>query len=229
MKFIYYCHRLEKGIPCTLKPNIFKATETEVGKRFYIHIAYDEPNFVNLTLEEVYRYCTEVVQINELYPYETQAQQDYYNAVIPNKIISGGTHNEDELERFHCVIKELLNFTGSIDTRTFYYMSEFISYELMFTYCDYNDRVLLQTIGVIPPPLTEVPEPRSRRFDLVILMTKMLFDKFGCNPTVEYKILNSRYYSQFDYIPFPLLINTTYLITNINYIIDNADPPIVEP
>lgn len=226
---LYYCKELQKDIPAKLKTNFFEIHETHIGKRFYVKCEYDFDEFLNynVTKEEVYRYCNEVVQINEVYPATTQAEIDYFDLVKPNLITNVTDHEHDELDRFEKLVSMICDFTGDLDIDVFFNLAQFIGYELLFTYCNYTERVFFQTLTL--SVLTEQPDPVE--IPQMVRMTRTIFNnidithhmfnllKNGASSNKLYKLFNIRRYSEFDYIPFPMLIDVDNLRLNCDFII----------
>ena len=226
---LFYCKILEKTIPAKLKTNFFEPHETHLGTRYFVKCEYDFDEFSNYTVtkEEVYRYCSEIRQVNDVYPATTQAEIEYFNLVKPNSISNETDNEHDELDRFEKLISMICDFTGDLDIDVFFNLAQFIGYELLFTYCNYTERVFFQTITI--SMLTEQPDPVE--IPQMVRMTKEIFSnidtthhkfnllKNGASTHKLYKLYNIRRYSEFDYIPFPMLIDIENLETNCNFII----------
>lgn len=221
--YVYYDRILQKTIPCTLRENFIEEKESEIGTRFYVRVSYDFASFATFTVsrDEVYRYSSEVRLINDIYPYTTQAEIDYYNAVFPNKVVTPKEdHALKELERFETIITDLIGNVVEISLQVLYSLSKLISWELMFMYCDYDDRVMLQTCGNVL--INYIPLDLSHRFMAVARMSRLVTSKRlsnGVSP--RFKIMNIRHFSEYLYIEYPLVIVTDYFYDSISYIIDN--------
>lgn len=225
---LFYDQILSKAIPCNIEPNFCEIQETQLGRRYYVRCKYDFTQFAtyNVTKEEVYRYSSEIVQLNDVYPANTQAQIDYFNLVAPDKIINANDHESDEMDRFEAMIDMICDFTGDLDIDVFFNLAQFISYELLFTYCNQNERIFFQTISSVL--LTQQPNPVE--VPQMVRMVRAIFDKVdtahpkfntlknGASPNKLYKLYNSRRYSELDYIPFPILIDIEVLEQNVNFI-----------
>lgn len=220
---VFWCDKLEKLVPCNLRTNYCVNKQSAEGKRYYIRADYDFDKFAefNITKEEVYRYSDEFVLLNRIYPAETQTQIDYYTEVIPNKITTGD-HKNSELDRFEAIVNMLCNFTGELNSEVFFNLTEFITFEILFTYCDLNDRLFMQQLASVQ--LTE--QPQTVLVPQLVRMAKTIFNKMDLSLPVYqslsngaynykiYKIFNERHFSEFDYIPFPLLLNVDILKYN---------------
>lgn len=218
---LYWCPILEKKIPCLLAANEIYKVKTIFDMRIYVHCKWDFTKFTeyNVTRAEVMKYSNEMVLLNYVYPAHTQAQKDYADLCIPNKIPDVNTYRDDELDRFETLVGMLINVDGDISKEMFFDLCEFISYELLFELCEFDDRVFMQTLSM--SKLTE--QPSNVLVPQMIRMTRDVFNKYNSPkfPIPEapvYKIFNYRHWSEIDYIPFPILINIDNLDYNCNYI-----------
>ena len=173
---LYYDHSLKKAIPCCIEPNFLESHETELGNRFYARCKYDFSQFsaYNITKEEVYRYSNEIVQLNDVYPADTQAEIDYFNLVAPDKIVDVD-HEIKERDRFETLVNMICDFTGDLDIDVFFNLAQFISYELLFTYCNQTERLFFQTMCGIE--FTQQPNPVEAP-QMVNMVRKISFE---CN------------------------------------------------
>lgn len=216
---IFYDTILKKKVPCLLIPNELYEIKTEFNRKFYCHVSFDESKFLEyaITKEELVKYSDEIVLLNNIYPTTTQIEIDYANYCIPNNIVNNynnKTHNENELDRFEKIIKMITDVEGEISSDVFYKLAEFISYELLFMYCNRPERLFM--LNLIHNQLTEQPDIMVPQ---MIRMTRRIFNKYNDNDEYSnYKIHNYNKYSEFYNIDFPFLININNLDYNVHYI-----------
>jgi len=215
LNVIFYCPIIKKKIPGTLVINNLFRECTEYHLNLYVVIKYDFSKFgiFSLKRDEVYRYSKQVVDIKNVYPYNTQSEKDYADSVIPKYVESIITdHQEKELNRYETIITELIN-VNEISYNMFYSLCEFLSFEVLFELCDLTDRIFFQTMSAIQ--LTEQPDPV--RVPQIVRLLKLLFDKFSVQD-IQFKIIDFDHFKEFDYLSFPIVINIVNLEYNINYI-----------
>lgn len=212
MECIYYDRNLGKKVPCILIPGELHSTTTDLGRKTYVHVYFDSTRFVefSVTEGELNRYCSEFVNIHDLYPANTQAQKDYANAVIP----SGFTNNSDELDRYEAIINMITTVTGDISKDMFYLLSDLVSYELLFMKCTYDERIFM--LGLSAAQLTAQPDPIQ--IPQIIRMTKRLFEKYTTAIDTNYDLDNYNNYYAHDG-SLPITLNTDNLKYNVNYIV----------
>lgn len=225
--FVFFCPVIEKLVPCTIKKNFINKIKCPLGiERYVIKCEYDPALYTtfNVTRDELYRYSTELTFIEDVYPYNTQAEIDYVTEVTPNKIAATG-HKQKEFDRYLAIVYAICDIT-SIDIRVFLNLAEFISYELLFSLCNVDDRIFFQTISLVL--LTE--QPTNLYVPEMVLMVRKIFSKIDINDPIldgltngvstdkMFKMFNVKQFSEFDYISFPLIINAEILQTNVNYI-----------
>lgn len=212
MECVYYCRTLGKKIPCILIPGSLRTVTTVVGREMYVHTYFDSARFAAFGLSEgeVKRYCSEFVNINDIYPTNTQAQIDYANAVIP----SGFTNNSDELDRYEAVIGMLTDVTGDISRDMFYLLSDLVSYELLFTKCTYDERIFM--MGLSQAQLTE--QPVQILVPQMVRMTRKLFEKYTSPVDPEYDLDNYNDYYEHE-SSLPVTLNIDNLKYNVNFLV----------
>lgn len=212
MECVYYERNLGKKVPCILIPGELHSKTNDLVRKTYVHIYFDSTRFVEfgVTEGELNRYCSEFININELYPTNTQAQKDYANAVIPN----GFTNNSDELDRYEAIINMITDVSGDISKNMFYLLSDLVSYELLFTKCTYDERIFM--MGLSSSQLNVQPDPI--KVPQMIRMTKRLFEKYTDTVDTNYDIDNYNYYYIHDGA-LPIVLNIDNLKYNVNFII----------
>lgn len=210
MACVYYDRILNKKVPCLIDPN----TVYSLGETKYVKVLFDSSRFVdyNVTKHELNRYSNDMVKLINIYPVRTAEEIAYMEACIPNNVTDD--HVEKDLARLLEVITILTEVVGSIKKDTFFQLADFISYELLFSYCTYEDRLFLLTIcsynlpGV--PAIVRVPK--------ILLMIKRIFSKYN-DTTITYQIQNYKNLAEFSYITFPLEINIVNLKYNIELLV----------
>lgn len=211
MNCIFYNERLNKKIPCILIPGSIKVIENTIERSVYVHVYFDASKYAeyDLTSIELIRYCSEFVNIREIYPMVTTNQINYANTVIPN----GVTNNSDELDRYEALIEMITNTTGDIPKEMFYILSDLVSYELLFNYCEYYHRVFMMSLSMAQltaqPSIVLVPQ--------MIRMTKRIFSKYSDSVDTYYDLDNYNNYYEHDNI-LPLTIHIDNLRYNVNFI-----------
>jgi hypothetical protein len=213
MNCVFYDRVLEKKVPCILIPEKLYINELSFKKEIYVHVYFDTTKYVeySVTEKELIRYSSEFVNVNELYPANTQAQLDYITAVVPNLV----TNNSDELDRYEALITMITETVGDISKDLFYLLSDFVSYELLFTKCILEERQFMLSLSATK--LTE--QPVSVLVPQMVRMMKRLFEKYTTAISTEYDIDNyNNYYEHDSSLPFELNIdnlkfNSTYVIT----------------
>lgn len=212
MKCVFYNQTIQKKVPCILIPGELYGKTSDYKRKLYVHVYFDPTEYINynVTQEELNRYCSEFVNIYDIYPMNTIDQQNYANAVIPDKV----TNNSDELDRFEAIVNMLTDVSGDIDDEMFYYLADFISYELLFTYSTQQERVFMLTISSIQlteqPLVVEIPQ--------IVRMTKRIFEKFTEPIDSLYDIDNYNNYHTYKDI-LPRTLNIDFLKYNVNFII----------
>lgn len=212
MNCIFYDRILEKKVPCLLLPGRLTTVEDKMCKKIFVQVQYDSSKFVeyNITVEELDRYSSEFVNIHDIYPANTQAQIDYSTAVIPNKV----TNDSDELDRYEAIIEMITTVNGDISKDIFYRLSDFVSYELLFQRCTYNERLFMMSLSV--SELTE--QPVQIFIPQMVRMTKRLFEKYTTTIDSEYDIDNYNNYYEYENT-LPITLNINNLKYNVNFII----------
>lgn len=222
MDCVFYDYKLAKVVPCTLVPNeVYEVKDTLKGKEFYVRVKFDPTRFVlyDTNLDELRRYSDELIPLMDIYPSNTQTQKDYHDLVLPGGI--SGSHASDELDRFEAIVdmltdsKDDQNNSIDISSETFYRLAEFISYELLFRYCNHTERMYMLTLSAVQ--ITEEPDPIP--IPQLLRMSRRIFDKFPTYdlPENTYKIYNYRHFGDIEYIPFPLVINAVNLDYNVHF------------
>lgn len=226
MQCIFYDFKLGKQIPCLLDKNVIHDVETRFDKKYYVHVSFDDTKYTqyNTNRDELIRYSSEFVSINEIYPATIQAELDYINETFPKKyakssipFLTTTTHSSDELDRFEKIIDMITDVVGNISRDNFIKLIDFINYELVFTYCNQTERDFLDTLSesqlVSQPGTTEVPQ--------ILRMLIRIFSKadssWYTSPNDTYKIINRRNFSGFD-SDFPFIIDLVNLEYNVNFI-----------
>ena len=227
MQCVFYEFRLRKNVPCLLEKNVIYDVKTQFDKRYYVHTEFDVTKFAefNTNRDELIRYSSEFVPINEVYPAVVQAELDYIDKTLPKHftktstsfLTTGTNHSSDELDRFETVIDSLTDVDGEINRENFYRLLDFINYELVFTYCNSTERTFLDTLSA--SQLTE--QPSTVEVPQILRMLKGLFSKgnsaWYTGSFDGYKILNYRNFSGFPG-SFPYRVSLTNLEYNVNYI-----------
>lgn len=212
MNCIFYSERLNTKVPCILIPGEIKVIENGIKRDIYVHVYFDESKFTEygLTHIKLKRYCSEFVNIYEIYPAVTSGQINYANTVIPN----GSTNNSDELDKYEAIITMLTSTNNDISREMFYILSDLISYELLFNYCEYNERVFMMSLSMtkLVDQLNVVLVPQ------MIRMTKRIFNKYSSNTATYYDLDNYNNYYEHDGV-LPITLNIDNLKYNVNFII----------
>lgn len=226
MQCVFYDFKLKKQVPCLLEKDILYDVETRFDIQYYVHVSFDDTKYTeyNTNRNELIRYSSEFVPINEIYPATIQDELDYIENTFPKKFaktdisfLTTSTHSSDELDRFEKVISMLTSTIGNISRENFIKLIDFVNYELVYTYCNSTERDFLNTLSAShlesQPNTVEVPQ--------IVRMLKQIFSKsdssWYTSPYDTYKIINRRNFSGFD-SDFPYIINLGYLEYNVNYI-----------
>lgn len=225
--FVFYDLRLGQFVPCILeRGTIDKIKDPHGINKFYLKCKFDIarlPAF-NLSRDQVYRYSTEINVINEVYPYGTTAEKLYADTVITNTSTTL-THKDDELKRYLTILTEVS--ADGLNVLEFLGLAEFLSYELLFSLCSAADRTFMLQCGTMilteQPAVVLVPD-MVRMIRTIFANVDLTSPQFRIltHPDTgvrTFKLFNIRKYSEFDYIPFPVIINVDYLNTNSNFII----------
>jgi hypothetical protein len=217
--FISYNQRLKKSFTFDIIPDTCLKETMFLIERFYVKVTYDIESFDNIILDELKRYGSEFVDITEVYPYNTQYEKDYYNAVFPNKITRLGNHNKMEMERYRTIVKEIVYHKCSKDT--FSKLISFILDQLLFMHLTGPDRDLIFDMG--NTVLTEIPSGMTSNIYYFLDALKSIFNVYTGNYfDFVYKIRNNRQLSEFADMSFPILINAPTFRNNVIFIIDNT-------
>lgn len=213
--FITYNQRLKKKYTFEIKPNhFFKEESAVLSDKYYVQIEYE--GFYNVTLEELQRYNIEMVDITEIYPYNTQDEKDYYDTVSPNKIVKDGTHDKKEMLRYNKVIKQIIS--NGVNKITFRNLIPFILDQLVFLHLTDYDRTLIFDFG--NAIYSTIPEDMSQNLGLILEILNIMFENFT-GDGFFYKIKNNRFLSEFKNTNFPIIIDTDNFKINVNYIFNN--------
>lgn len=217
---VFYSYILNKKIPGTIVPDYVHRKWSEIHLDIFLKIDYNFNKFdeFDLSQEEVYRYENQIVNIKNIYPYSTQEEKDHADICIPNiykDITTNYDYKTKELDRYKKLI-DLVTDVTSISVGDFYTYCEYVSYELLFTLCNYTERVFYQTISAIQ--LTEQPE--TIEAPQMLQMMKRIFNKFpNVNDITVFKIHNYNHLEEFNYISFPIILNVVNLKYNTDFII----------
>lgn len=197
----------KKKIPCTIVPNqVF----TISGQK-YCKVLFDESKYIDLTKEEVARYCSDTVRIFDIYPANNGQEIAYADACIPNKVTDNFYYKE--LSRLLKIIEMITN-TENVKSSVFYQLADFISYEILFKYCTHTDRMFMLNISNNLLSDANVPVPEISKY--IVTMTKTIFDNYPKDNTIVYYIQNYNNLIEFAYLTFPLPINIPILKQNVN-------------
>lgn len=212
---VFYDKTLNKKVPCFIVPDKVYELDYNYSIRTFVQIVYDYSKLqdYNLTVQELVRYSVQHVMINDIYPATNETEINYANANIPNLVSDTNNFYTNELNRFEKIL-DMITDSDNLNTQTFYILAEFISDELLFSYCSQNDRLFMlylsNTVLTNQPGFIPVPQ--------MVRMTRKIFEKFS-NEYRNYKIFNKRKYHEFNYISFPILINYDNLHYNVNFLI----------
>lgn len=212
MNCIFYDRILKKQVPCKMIPGKIFSKSNEMYKKLYIQVYFDSSKFTeyNVNIEKLERYSSEFINIHELYPANTQTQINYANTVIPNVF----TTYSDELDRYESLINMVTDITGDISKDMFYFLSDLVSYELLFTKCISTERQFMMSIS--NSKLTE--QPTIILIPQIIKMTRRLFEKYTSVIDVEYDLDNYNNYYEYENV-LPITLNIDNLKYNVNYIV----------
>jgi hypothetical protein len=215
MNCVFYEYKLRKKIPCVLIPGKIYVENNSTKRITKAHVYFDKSKSeeYGVTYEEFIRYSTEFVDIYFLYPANTQSEINYLNTVIPESY----TNNYDELNRFEAIITMITNTENDISREMFYILSDLVSYELLFNYCEYSERIFMMSLS------TEklVHQPNVVLIPQMVRMTKRIFSKYSNNIDnidTYYDLDNYNNYYEYSNI-LPITINVDNLKHNVNFII----------
>lgn len=219
---LFYDSRIQKKVPCLIKENELFEINDNFGVQYYIHVSFDDTKYTNYNTnrDELMRYSSEFIKLNDIYPAETQAEIDYAVSVMPKQYantsvphLTTSTHNTDELDRFEKIINILTDTTGDISSAVFIKLFNFIMYELYFTYCNATERAFLDSLSASQlgsqPGTIYVPQ--------ILRTLKQLFSKFDYGAMNMWKILNFKHFSEFEN-NVPILVSLVNLDFNVNFI-----------
>ena len=204
-------------------PNTLITENDIVGKKYYTQVKFDIANSTNVELDELKRYAREVIELSEIYPYDTQAEKDYFNGVSPNMIVRDGNHNQEEMNRYNKVIKEIIK-NGITSSRTL--IRDILSLlleELSFMHLKLADFNKLIDFGTVV--YTSIPEGMSQRLKWYLEVVDDTLTTIGTNDFTQndYKITNRLRLSEFDgQLTIPVVINMATLKSSVNYIRNNT-------
>ena len=223
---LFYDRHLGKILPCFIVPNMIYSNTDSSDWRKYCKIMFDQTLYTTYgtNQDEIDRYSIDSVKIIDIYPARTLVEIAYATSMIPNK--TSLTHEVDELNRMEQIIT-MITDSVSIKSGFFYKLADFISYELLFTYLNHNERVFMMTMCNAPFTLGNIAAfipggPSTTPVPQMIRMTKRIFDQYPADTTIVYGIQNIGNLAAFDYIPFPLGINIPIMRANINFLSNNS-------
>lgn len=223
---LFYDSRIQKKVPCLIKEDSVYEVKDDFGIQYYIHVEFDSSRYstFNTFREELLRFSSEFVKLNDIYPAETQSEIDYADSVLPKILgrvttphLTTSSHNSDELDRFEKIVDALTDVVGTVSATTYVRLLNFILYEVYFLYTNSTERSFIDSLSasqlVSQPGTVYVPQ--------IIRMLKKLFSKidssFYTGAYSGWKILNFKNMNEFE-SDVPKILNLTNLQYNVNYI-----------
>jgi hypothetical protein len=209
----YFDKILNKYLSCDIVPGILytkiiKDQFRIIDMIYYCEVTY---NVDTTTADQILKYGSRLVDINDIYPADTQTEIDYHTSCITTCAVDKPT----ELQRFLKIITDLTNVT-ELDTEMFYNLCNFVSYELLFKYLTHDERIFFQMLSFYNyNTLADVPEPILAP-DL-LRMTSRLFSKYSGTLNVEHEMFNYKHYYEHDSI-FPIILNVQNISHNVQLI-----------
>jgi hypothetical protein len=200
MSCLYYSKDLQKPVPCTIVPNVITIYNNLYTRDHICKVEYDETslNTYNLTMNQILKYCSNYVNIHELYPYETQDEIDYFNN---HAGISKIVYPDKELARYNKLYSYISNIS-EISNDIFFYLCSLFVVDLQFKYLTYEERIFMKSLSDSQfsqsPEIILVPE--------AIKMLLNLFDKYNGDINI---LMDDQKNNNFNY-------NLKYNITDLN-------------
>jgi hypothetical protein len=216
MSCLYYCKDLQKVVPCTIVPNVIRLYDHMYKRECLIQVNYDDVSLgkYNLTMNQIMKYCSEYINIHELYPCETQDEIDYFNNHIG---VSKTVYPDKELSRYEKLYSYLCNI-DEISSDFIYHLSNLFITDLQFKYLTQEQQVFMKS-------LSDSQFSQSPEVILIPICMKMLlhlFDKYTGELFENHTMSNYNNYTNYNFL-FPLTLNVNNIKFNMN-LIRNENP-----
>lgn len=211
MNCLFYDYKMQKKVPCSVVPGRLNVHNNINHTIYMCEVSYDETSLSNygVTLDQVNKYCSENINIHELYPAEDQEDIDYFNDCIDN-------HNVDkskELKRFEKLYLFITNI-DQISTTMIYQLCNLIITDLQFKYLNHNEKIFMRSLSEI----VYAEKPDIIYAAEFVRMINNLFNKYkGTDVFDIHRIDNINDIIAYKQI-FPLVLNVVNIKNNVQFL-----------